>query len=326
MNLKKQLINISSVRKRSRGMKIYCSALTLEKTSVSSVQEEDTSSYLLHRTITSIWITVAIIAGALLFAPVHAALLYDQDFETDTAGWFAPNNFGSIEQVSSGTNGVTSFEGNYHALLQGEADPNADFFSAPYTFFGGPAGGLTGPVAFSTSLAIYLDLDWIHGEGFDYSAAASRQDGSHLRDFIFHTYRIDDGTDNAIIVGGTNNSNRTPQNRSTSNHFAVTDSGWYLFEHLFYDLDGSLAVDLNLRDSAGDLLFTETRNNTADDFANIYGGNRYGWFSHVTIDGGTHIDAVTLQTVTVPEPASLALLGLGFAALGGFSLMRRRRV
>lgn len=44
----------------------------------------------------------------------------------------------------------------------------------------------------------------------------------------------------------------------------MSAAGRYVLQHVFYDNGGSLAVDLNLLDVDGNVLFTEIRSNVAD--------------------------------------------------------------
>ncbi|GGE31813.1 hypothetical protein GCM10011360_19680 [Primorskyibacter flagellatus] len=151
----------------------------------------------------------------------------------------------------------------------------------------------------------------------------NQQSGSHLRDFIFHVTQ--DSSTGALLVGGSNNTDFIPKESiEAGNHYTVTTSGWYVFEHSFYDLGGSLAVDLNLYDSASNLLFTETRNNPGDLMASVVGGNRYGWFTSVEVGGDLYVDAVSMDVTApaVPLPAGLPLM---IGAFAGFGLLARRR-
>ncbi|MBD3309440.1 hypothetical protein GF339_23805 [candidate division KSB3 bacterium] len=212
------------------------------------------------------------------------ATVFFQGFETDTSGW-EPYN-GSVTQTASGTGGITSAAGGFHAVLGSPAN------GGPFTRFGGyhdtwPEGG------FTASLDIYLDTGWAAGEGFDYSVAANGSDGNHQRDFIFHVTK--DTSTGDLLVGGSNNSNFTPrEDLENINHYVVSSSGWYTFQHVFYDNGGSLAVDLNLLDSSGTVLFTETRSTAADTIPGEVGGNRYGWFTFIDVSGGIAIDNTSL--------------------------------
>ncbi len=229
---------------------------------------------------------------------------------------------GAIQRVLSGTNGITSASGVAHAEIYGLSLQNNVFnvpslgALSPYTRFGGYSSSF-GP-GFTASLDVYLDPAWSDGDGFDLSVAASKQDGSHLRDFIWHVGIV--GTD--LLVNASNNSDYSYNsfkllNENSGNYYTVGSAGWYTLESVFYDDAGSLSVDFNLRDSGGSLLHTITRGSVADDIATIVGGNRYGWFTYNNIEG-LAIDNTSLAAI--PEPATLGLL-----ALGGLALLRRRR-
>ena len=116
-------------------------------------------------------IMAALIALLMIGIPQVAAdtpLPFFQGFEEDTDGWN-----GDLTQVGSGNNGVTSAEGDYHAVIA-EGD-------GPYTWFSGvsyefPEGG------YSTMIDIYLDVDYAmdnydselqHQLQFDWTCAAS---------------------------------------------------------------------------------------------------------------------------------------------------------
>ncbi|HVT29976.1 MAG TPA: PEP-CTERM sorting domain-containing protein [Lacipirellulaceae bacterium] len=252
-----------------------------------------------------------------------------QGFETDVAGWdvFGPSY--TPTRVSSGTNGIPSASGSYHA----ELDPGS--LASPTdaaTDFGGytdmfPAGGYT------TSLEIYLDPAMISADDtrFNYISAVSKTDGSHLRDFAFVVggYTSSDltgpgaGTDRFIVNGQTNSgrSSSYPKDPSKS-PVAVSTAGWYTFEHVFSDNAGVLSVDLNLYDPGNSLVSTWTLSDPSDLIPSVVGGNRYGWvyaneFNALAIDNSS-------LTTAVPEPTSVALLGLAAAGIG-MCVTRRRR-
>ena len=70
----------------------------------------------------------------------------------------------------------------------------------------------------------------------------------------------------------------------------MPSAGWYTLQHRFYDNGGALAVDLNLLDSSGSVLFTETRFNAGDTIPAEVGGNRYAWFTFINVGGGIAVD------------------------------------
>jgi hypothetical protein len=240
-----------------------------------------------------------------------------------TAGYPTWQKYNSeINRVPSGTVGITSKNGSNHGEITPVDTNNApDTFTGAFSRLGGYSTSFGG--GFRASLDVYLDLtDSAVGTGtygWDLSTAANGQDGNHRRDFIFHTAANGAGD---ILVGGSNNSNFTRRNDLASiNHYTVTSSDWFTFEWLFRDAgDNTLAVDLNLRDIYGTLLWTETRNDPTDLISSVVGGNRYMWFTFLETDY-LAIDNTRLLA-SVPEPACAALVG---TALLGFCVVRRRQ-
>ena len=254
-------------------------------------------------------------AMALVSTSAHANVIYSQGFETDTSGWFDSSNgwVGSATRVASGTGGITSASGSFHAVMTQSNTGIPANDRGPFTNFSGFKSVWPGGITASTD--IFLDTGWALGEGFDYSAAASRQDGNFLRDFIFHVTQ--DTSTGDLQVAGSNNTNFDPrEDLETINHLVISTSDWYTFEHVFFDDGGVLAVDLNLYNSSGVLLFTETRSTPADLIATVVGGNHYGWFTNIDIAGGIAVDNVSLSIV--PEPGTIALWGIGIVAFGVF--------
>ncbi len=216
---------------------------------------------------------------------------FAQDFDhvsnaTDT-GFSTGNGYGNLAIYASGDGPhhivTKSASGDYAVVTQTD--------SGPFTQFGGYNSHFDG--GFKTSVDIYLDPNQItSGQGFDYSVAATRQDGTFLRDFIFHVANV--GGD--LLVGASNNTSFDPDlNLPNETHAAITAAGWYTFQEVFHDAgDGTLAVDLIVRDASGAVVFSQTLNDAADTLANIVGGNRYGWFTNVDVTDGIAIDNVSL--------------------------------
>lgn len=247
-----------------------------------------------------------------------AGTLYSNGFEVDTNNWF-----GATSRVSTGTGGIASSDGGFHATA------SSGSFSrwGGYNFGAGDAV----PTAFqeyTTSLDIYLDVNggFTNDTRFDYSSAINNSGGTHVRDFIitggFYTSSDLSGPGagtNRFVFSASNNAPGWPKDPNRS-PVAIATSGWYTFQHHFYDNAGVLAVDLSILDSSNSPVASWTLSNAADLIGGI-GGNRYGWF--VTNGFGTlAIDNANLSTVTaVPLPAAV---WAGFALLGTTGLIRRR--
>ncbi len=193
---------------------------------------------------------------------------FSQGFETDTSGW--NNNGGTVNRVASGTNGVASFEGNYHA----------EFTAAgPFTRWGVyenefPENG------YVTRIAIHLDMAEADGSDkrLNYSSAINNPAGNHRRDFIFHAGTVPStGATNEWAVSVSNNSPGWPLNPAR-NPIVIDTTGWYIFEHKFQDNgSGVLSVEMNLLDSNENQLGTWTLSDPTDIIGTTVGGNRYGW-------------------------------------------------
>lgn len=203
-----------------------------------------------------------------------------QDYSVNADGWYASNyavgtwNYGLISVI----NGVGIFD-----------DAND---SGPFSRFDGYTS--TWPVdGWVAETDIYLDPSWATSSGFDYSVAANGSDNLHQRDFIFHVTK--DASTGKLLVAGSNNTNfAVREDLENINHYEVTTAGWYTFRHTFRDAGGYLAVDLQLVDINGTVLFTETRSNAADLIPTEVGGNRYGWFTFIAVDGGIQVDNTKL--------------------------------
>jgi hypothetical protein len=228
----------------------------------------------------------AIAAAAVLVTAgtASAAVLAEETFDAGVGDW---TEYGATVANDEGTLLVTG-----SGAEQGT-----------YSYFGGIASS-TGTErttalgdGYVSEIDVYLDPAMTVGEGFDLTVAASKIDGSSLRDFIFHVGQTDQG----LLVNGSNNTDFVFNeykllNNNGGDFYEVTDAGWYTLQHSFYDNEGVLAVDLNLLDSEGVLLWTATRS-TETDVATDVGGARYQWLTYV--NGSFKFDNQSLERVEV---------------------------
>ena len=261
-----------------------------------------------------------IVLAALLahVGAASAAQIFANGFEVDIAGWQTPT------RVASGTNGVTSATGSFHAQTV------TDFTRWGGYNFGAGGGVPTVFQEYTTSVDIYLDLlaaTATNDVRFDFSSAINNASGNFLRDFVlnFGFYNSTDTTapgagTNRFVVSASNNAGRAnsfPQNPGRD-PFAISQTGWYTVQHRFYNNSGALNVDFIIRNAAQSIIHSWTI--ASGDLISNTGGNRYGWFVNNEF-GRLNIDNTFLDTAIVPEPSTFALFGTGFAC---FALARRR--
>jgi hypothetical protein len=262
-----------------------------------------------------------------------SAVLFSNGFETDTSGWDAFGPGFEPTRVPSGTNGVTSASGSFHAV-------NSPTATRPATNWGGEnyGAGDSVPTAFQeywTSLDIYLDVagGFANDTRFDWDSAISDSNGDFKRDFIFNGGFYNDGTGpgantNRFVISASNNSSpgsAFPKNPGRA-PIAISTTGWYTFEHHFYDNAGVLAVDLSIYDSVNSLVNSWTLSNPLDLIGGV-GGNQYGWFSDNDFSA-LPFDNSELRTATaaIPEPLSVAVWSCIALTLGGLTWWNRRSV
>jgi hypothetical protein len=256
----------------------------------------------------------ALVLGSVVTSAAYAGD-YFNGFEVDTDNWF------DVTRVPSGTDGITSASGDYHAIT----DPDPD----PFTRWGGYnddpacAGGGTCPGAFpaygyDTSIDVYLNVDggYANDTRFDFDSAIYKPDGTHRRDFIFNCGFYNDETDsgsngtpgagvNRFICSASNNSqpgSAYAKNPGRMPTVVATTSGWYTFLHQFRD-DGTgvLTVDLSVLDAAGATIQTWTLSDPTDVIGTTIGGNGYGWMDYNQL-GRLALDNAQ-RTSIVPDPS-----------------------
>jgi uncharacterized repeat protein (TIGR01451 family) len=258
---------------------------------------------LLRRTLSIAVVFAIALVGSSLFSPgalaAPAPYAYSNGFENvnDTS---PPAPGTSTEAVigatrtASNSAGITASSGAWY----GQAATG----SGAFTRFGGYSGAFpTG--GYTTSINIYLDMTAAAtlDQRFDWSSAISTPSGAFRRDFVFNA-----GTNGVgFVIAGSNNAGRSGANPFVAaDQYLVTTTGWYTFEHHFYDGGaGVLAVDLNLRDASGTLLHTWTRSDPTDIIGSTVGGNRYGWL--VNNELPLALDDVTRSGI--PESADLSI-------------------
>lgn len=264
---------------------------------------------------------VLMVVGALGIAAGSASgtTRYSQGFEDNTDGWF-----NTLTRTPSGTGGITSAGGGYHAVVTGA-----------YTTWGGynfGAGSVpTNFQPYRTTLDMYLDLTLIAPDDsrFDYTSAISGSDGKHRRDFVVSGgfYVNSQTQEKSFIFSASNNPPGWPKDPGRD-PYQITTSGWYTIEHTYYDNGGVLAVDMNIGISGGATLHTWTLSDPSD-IISLIGGNRYGWLLNIDSDfGGLAIDNTRMETLgqtVVPEPMTMAAVGMSLAGLAGYIRRRQKK-
>ena len=278
------------------------------------------------------FVTALLIVSASLSVShvAEGAFLYSNGFETNVSDWDAFGGSFNATRVPSGTNGITSASGSFHAVSSASGSASR---------WGGYNYGAGNAVAtvfqeYITSVDIHFDVNasLANDTRFDFSSAINNAAGTHLRDFIFNGGFYNDATgpgastNRFVISASTNSQPGSAFAKNPANDpIAISTTGWYTFQHHFYDNGGVLAVDMSIYDSSSALINSWTRSNLADAIAGV-GGNRYGWFAYNQLPV-LAFDNASLETITttpVPEPTALAMLfGFGFPLLAA-RLLRKK--
>lgn len=252
----------------------------------------------------------ALSIGALgmLRADATSSVAFSNTFETDIADW----NSGLVERVASGTDGIASAGGGFHGIAKGDAvAPHA----GPHTKLGGYSS--TWSNEWGTSIDVYLDPAWATDTGFIYSAGINTADGTKsLRDYTMTIGVLNDastGNVDKLVAApsfeGLRDGDALYQlKRSPARpRVEVTTAGWYTIDYSFRNVDGTLYSITSLSTASGTVLKSWINNElpAAEEAARVpdaipseVGGNRYGWFTHITVPGGVAIDNVTRTTTT----------------------------
>lgn len=208
--------------------------------------------------------------------------------------WFTSGTE-EVTRVVSGTNGISSANGNAHGVINGDA----------YTSWNGnkknfPVGG------YDTRVSVYLDMAQADGsatKGFDFSSAINKPDGAHRRDFIFHL-GVKNEEYGKWYVAASNNSNATADLHinAANQPQTINESGWYTLVHQFRDVAGKLVVTMNIyKYGESTPLYSWIRQDDADEIGVTVGGNRYGWFVGYAFDfDWLAIDAAEIEYAASP--------------------------
>ncbi len=257
--------------------------------------------------------------------PAGAASFF-QGFETDNAGWNIFGGMNDAMRVASGTDGVTSRTGSFHAeALTGNLEKDN---GSAFTRWGGYNMSFTAGMGYITSADIYLNVGGTFNNDtrFDWDSAVNDLATNFRRDFLFNAgfYNNTDATGSGarFVVSAGNNAGRGSSFPENPMHdpFAITQTGWYTFQHYFHNVAGVLVVDLSIINSSGTMLHTWHLSDASDTAVNCC-ENRYGWFDLQEFPF-LAIDNTLRQDVTAtPEPSTFLLLGGGLLT---FAFLRRR--
>jgi len=226
------------------------------------------------RSTVSVLVALAVIA---FDGPSVAAPGFSNGFEVNTTGW---NDFGGAldaTRVPSGTNGVPSATGSFHA----ESSLN-----------GGAAGRLGGygccfPAAgFSSSVDIYLDFALADGldKRFNYSMAINQTNCGHLSDFVL-SLGTRPGFPGEWIASASQNCPGWPSNPGRNPQVIASGTGWYTVKYIFTNEAGFLDVDIEMKNSSNFVVgywdvptLYDPGSGLTPIPITIVSGHRYAWF------------------------------------------------
>lgn len=215
-------------------------------------------------------ITVSVIGATSVAYAAPPVVQFFQGFEADSVWGDPPTD---PTRVASGTNGITSKTGAWHA----------EALSGDFTRWGGyssvfPTNG------FSTSIDIYFNVGggFANDTRFAWTSAVSNTVGAHRRDFVFSGGFYSDGgpygAGNRFVFSASNNAPGNPRDPGRG-PVAITASGWYTLKHTFLAGSGGvLVVKMELIDSSNNTLGAWSLSDPTDIIGTTVGGNRYGWF------------------------------------------------
>lgn len=226
---------------------------------------------------------------------VSAAHTYDNGFENadDTDSWFPYRSGDSITRVASGTNGVPSSDGSYHASLDGSV----------YTWWGESGGETVWPdYGYKTEIDVYLNMSLADGassQTFQWNSSVNDPNGDFLEEAFFQL-RTDPDTANQWNIRMA----RVYNGFVRTDWFDVTQSGWYTLRHTFYQGDGGLLeIKLEVLNESGTVLGSVVWDGFVDySVANgDVGGPRYGWFYPQSFTD-LPVDSARMEPLPAPLP------------------------
>lgn len=198
---------------------------------------------------------------------------FSQGFEVNNV-WADPPT--DPTRVTSGTNGISSRTGSFHAEVDGSGIGEITRWGGYNSVF--PTYG------YSTSIDIYFNMagGYSNDTRFNWSSAINDIGGTHRRDFIFNGGFYSDagpyGSGPRFVVSASNNSPGNPRDPNRGPVF-VTTSGWYTLRHTFLPgTGGVLVVKMELINASGISIGTWSLSDPSDVIGITVGGNRYGWF------------------------------------------------
>ena len=103
-----------------------------------------------------------------------------------------------------------------------------------------------------------------------------------------------------IQIGAANGATFDPITSDIPGAVTVSASGWYTLQQVYHNVGGVLSVDMNLVAADGTVVHVATLSNPADTIGGVggvVGGNRYGWFTDISVTGGLAVDAFQLGSL-----------------------------
>jgi hypothetical protein len=273
-------------------------------------------------------------------AVTHATVLYFNGFEpgdpgtrdfydstTDTQGADI-----TIVPSGGGALGLTAASGGYYAEITNVPDTyRAGYGESVSTDYGYQYnGGTFSPGPYSpvpngpgvASNAFYESTDYYINTSWAAASADNNYEGFWIDTTPFSDPYYQDETNFRIIDSGNGQIGVQMVGLNGSGSATITQSGWYTFKTTFEnDGSGNVLNNMSVSDSLGNVIGSFAADSSLP-YADL-GGTNYGDWTTVWQDGFANnvLGIDNVEVGTVPEPASLSLLGLGVPLL----LRRRRR-